>query len=270
MKMKKIALPKKLVAVGDVHGRYDALRKVVDEKLLEQGYRYVFLGDYLGYGDQSAKVLKYLVGLKARLPRQIFLLFGNWEKLVYQAIYAKEKLHRDAAVQKIVQRGWLHGFEEFKKDKEACSIVKNFIQILDMGFYEGTYCFTHAGVDPALLQGKIMPLPEIIYGSSINHLLWNFEFSAQMRNVRTPYTFIVGHRAVQNLAKDATKVVPFVEGSVVTIDFGAAKESGYLGYIRFDEAGRISFAKTPVLAPTPTDKVVIPSESKPATVQKTA
>ena len=71
--------PKKLIAISDIHGRYDALRKLVDKKLLIDGYKFVFMGDYFGYGKQSIEVIEYLTYLKLKYGDQIVLLYGNWE-----------------------------------------------------------------------------------------------------------------------------------------------------------------------------------------------
>lgn len=81
-----------LVAVGDVHGRADLLDSLVGkvEGMMEgigqtegldgpKPHRFVFLGDYVDRGPDSAGVLDRLIALRRRRPETVFLK-GNHEQ----------------------------------------------------------------------------------------------------------------------------------------------------------------------------------------------
>ena len=68
----------KVVFVGDTHGDFDATMTICRRYLLE-GYRLVFLGDYVDRGENSRANINYLLCLKLAHPGDIFLLQGNHE-----------------------------------------------------------------------------------------------------------------------------------------------------------------------------------------------
>lgn len=76
----------RVYAVGDLHGRYDLLSKmlrriVADFESLrdERRLRIVFLGDYIDRGDHSREVLETLVSLVDGASREFVVLRGNHE-----------------------------------------------------------------------------------------------------------------------------------------------------------------------------------------------
>ncbi len=86
-----IPLPKKegrtgpedgrLLAVGDIHGCLDHLRRLLEEQVRPTGQDLlVFLGDYIDRGPDSRGVIEYLLELRERLPQTVFLK-GNHEAM---------------------------------------------------------------------------------------------------------------------------------------------------------------------------------------------
>ena len=93
----EIKKAKKVIFVGDTHGDLEASQKVIkeylktrvrqsrakgeDETLVSSTAenKIVFLGDYVDRGPQSRKNLDFLLEIKAKYPKQIFLLQGNHE-----------------------------------------------------------------------------------------------------------------------------------------------------------------------------------------------
>ena len=78
-----------IFAIGDIHG---SLHKLQD--LIERCERYadgrpmtfIFLGDYIDRGPDSAGVVSYVIDLQARLPEQVIALKGNHEAMALDIV----------------------------------------------------------------------------------------------------------------------------------------------------------------------------------------
>ncbi|WP_368075973.1 metallophosphoesterase family protein [Leisingera sp. NJS204] len=70
------------VAVGDIHGCYDLMGRLLDRIALRpECGRLVFLGDYIDRGENSAQVLQALHGLQVSNPEAVCLR-GNHEDML--------------------------------------------------------------------------------------------------------------------------------------------------------------------------------------------
>lgn len=79
--------PSCIYVMGDIHGNYKALVKVLNRILpLRKDDEIVFLGDYIDRGPDSAKVIDALVRLCKKYPEQITCLTGNHEWLLMAAL----------------------------------------------------------------------------------------------------------------------------------------------------------------------------------------
>lgn len=232
--------PRKVIALSDIHGCYDALRSLSLEHYIADGYRVVFMGDYIGYGNKSVEALKYVISLRNRYPEQVIVLMGNWEDMLHTALFHEDKQERDLMAKILYKKRWGKEFQQFRKNSALRKIVKSFPDIMDTAYTDGNYCFVHAGVNPVSVL--ISPsLDKIITDSEFDDMIWNFDFIDNAASLDSPYRFVVGHRPVQNITNKKDDVKPYVSGCVIGVDMGASKKKGYLGFIRFDENGRRSF-----------------------------
>lgn len=69
-----------LAFVGDIHGRDDLLRLVLEK--LGGARRLVFLGDYVNRGPNSREVLGSLLAAKRKWPDHVVLLRGNHDQSI--------------------------------------------------------------------------------------------------------------------------------------------------------------------------------------------
>lgn len=77
--------PKRLFAIGDVHGCFDELSALInflkEQQSLSQDDLLLFIGDYIDRGPASRQVLDLLISLRAEFPKTVFLK-GNHEDML--------------------------------------------------------------------------------------------------------------------------------------------------------------------------------------------
>ena len=234
--------PKNLIAISDVHGRYEELKKLNLENFLKDGNRIVFMGDYIGYGHHTIETIQYITHLRFTYPNQVITLQGNWENMLYVALSKGE--HSNGVIKVLYARGFRDEFKKIMNNPVYTRTIFDFIQTLRSYYIESNYIFTHAGINVELLkQGKT--LKEVFDGSSGEELRWYSNFWMQI-DFDCPYTVVYGHVPVQNIyrgihGKPMQTIGPIAKGCGIAIDFGASKKKGCLGYIRFDTDGDRSF-----------------------------
>eukprot|EP01065_Artemidia_motanka_P035018 TRINITY_DN42974_c0_g1_i1.p1 TRINITY_DN42974_c0_g1~~TRINITY_DN42974_c0_g1_i1.p1 ORF type:complete len:504 (+),score=105.36 TRINITY_DN42974_c0_g1_i1:72-1583(+) len=86
-----LLVPAPAVLIGDIHGQFWDLRKILDDALgpdgLPGGTTYVFLGDYVDRGKHSLLCLALILALKVRYPDRIVCLRGNHESRITNQMY---------------------------------------------------------------------------------------------------------------------------------------------------------------------------------------
>ncbi|MBA2266989.1 MAG: serine/threonine protein phosphatase [Nitrosopumilus sp.] len=77
-------MPDNLVVVGDLHGDFTSLKKIMnkinyEDYLKTESNILIFLGDYIDRGKYSMEVMLLLCGIKTSFPNNMFMLRGNHE-----------------------------------------------------------------------------------------------------------------------------------------------------------------------------------------------
>lgn len=196
---------RKLFAVGDIHGCYDRLVRLL-EKLPFDRERdlLVFLGDYINRGPQSREVVSHLCTLKKNGTNLISLM-GNHEYLLME--YQKSAdpslvpMLRQLQIDETLKS---YGLKDMTRLYQLAGIPaehREFFANLRPNYITDTHIFVHAGLYPGipLAQQDFQSLYEI---RSV-FLKSDYDFGKVVVFGHTPFT------------------TPLVTGTKIGIDTGA-------------------------------------------------
>ncbi|MBM7486706.1 serine/threonine protein phosphatase 1 [Bradyrhizobium sp. USDA 3686] len=82
-----------IYAIGDVHGCFDQLQRLVELCESDAGEgrsKLIFLGDYIDRGPDSRGVIEFLMDLQKWSPDEIICLRGNHEDLLLNALEGED------------------------------------------------------------------------------------------------------------------------------------------------------------------------------------
>lgn len=161
----------RIYAIGDIHGRYDLLQRLM--KLIIEHWssadtkprrvRLLFLGDVIDRGPDSKGCLRLVS--KLALVDGVVCLKGNHEDLMLRSI------HGDPEAQRIwLANGGTATLDSFdvsppQSDEDAIDFAERLRERIDQDFVEmlerapssvasGNYLFVHAGVKPGVALAK--------------------------------------------------------------------------------------------------------------------
>ncbi len=189
---------KRQIAVGDIHGCFDLLKKLVEKiiKFTPDEDMLIFMGDYIDRGKKSKEVVQYLGALKKKHSDSVILLKGNHEDLAYNALTAP-----DPGREMIFWR--LNGGSDtvisFSGIKNSGEFLIPFIESLQLYYETDTHIFVHAGIP----QGKDLS------AATPEELLWDRDFSYDGEK-----RLVVGHTAKSVVAN-------LNQGKIICVDTGA-------------------------------------------------
>lgn len=130
-------MKQKILIVGDLHGRLEALKIAIDKFIEDKYDKIVFIGDYtdsfVASNDEILEVVQLVIYLKERYGDKVILLLGNHD---IQYMYFPD--YRCSGFRPEIQTDLT---ELFNKNK----------QLFQIAHYEGdndkkNYLFTHAGI----------------------------------------------------------------------------------------------------------------------------
>lgn len=79
-----------VLVIGDVHGCYYTLKKMVKAHFNPEEHLLVQVGDLINKGPHSGKCIKYWQKLETKYPQQVILIRGNHEQAFIES-YRQEK-----------------------------------------------------------------------------------------------------------------------------------------------------------------------------------
>lgn len=142
---------KNIIFIGDTHGDFVAVKKVV-KKYLKKENALVFLGDYVDRGKQSKETINFLLFL-ANNYDNIFLLMGNHEAYPMMPCYPNE-------------------FWKEIKDSELYNHYADVFAELPLAVSAGDIIALHAGL-PDIKIGDINKIKIKKNDKNLNSIVWD-------------------------------------------------------------------------------------------------
>jgi serine/threonine protein phosphatase 1 len=134
-------------AIGDIHGSLQKLRKLIARCRKHADGRpttFVFLGDYIDRGPQSAGVVDALIMLQSEQRERVIALKGNHEGIALDAF--------DGEVTEAywLQEGGAKTLHSYGIDsvRELPGDHVQWLRSLPLSYDDGRRFFVHAGIDP--------------------------------------------------------------------------------------------------------------------------
>jgi serine/threonine protein phosphatase 1 len=147
--------PRRVFAVGDIHGHYTELATLLDYLTSHHGASaedlFIFVGDYIDRGPDSKSVLERLLEVRKAWPRSVFLK-GNHEAMLL-AYLGIEGEHGEF----YLQNGGTAFFDSYGIDpfsplpeliEQLPAEHLEFIKGLELGVILAEFVFVHAGINP--------------------------------------------------------------------------------------------------------------------------
>lgn len=155
---------KRIIAVGDVHGKFGALQSLWKKLSVTDDDLVIFLGDYIDRGEEIAEVLKWVIE-QSKKPNIKFLR-GNHEQMMLFALNSSGGKDRitwliNGGKATIMALRELVGQKVFTL-KEIVNFTENLPLSYSISVGDRTYFFCHAGVE----EGVPLEMQEADY------LLW--------------------------------------------------------------------------------------------------
>ena len=135
-------------AVGDIHGALHKLESLVARCRDHAGgrpTRFVFLGDYIDRGPQSAGVIRCLMTLETQMPGDVIALMGNHEEMLLSIIDGA------VAVEDWLPQGGSQTLESYGVEdvRDLPREHVDWLRALRLSYDDSRRFFVHAGVNPA-------------------------------------------------------------------------------------------------------------------------
>ncbi|MGB0798348.1 MAG: metallophosphoesterase [Planktomarina sp.] len=168
--MAPVVVDHPMYVVGDLHGKYDLLLKLLD--LINADYsnrtttanpKLLFIGDFVDRGDQSAQVLQHVMEMQTADPETILCLKGNHEKMMLD--FLKDPIQKGRRwtrhgglqtlasynVRDITERASPEQLEDARDaliDAMPTGML-NWLKTMPTTYNNGNLICVHAGLDPS-------------------------------------------------------------------------------------------------------------------------
>ena len=219
----------RVLAIGDVHGMYQKLIKLMDKiRFNPDEDLLIFLGDYIDRGPDPGRCLQYIFALQQQYPDVVVCLMGNHEVMMSSYFMQKRGNYNNLIVD--YAGSWLDngGLETLKQldemDADTKEELLQWVMNLPVKFQYQDYFFCHAGVDP--------DVPLAVQNEF--DMLWRRQ--QWWEQYKGEETLVVGHTPVQKVMKltgkeRRTPKPLFLANHVIMCDTGAYMSGGKLSCI---------------------------------------
>ena len=219
----------RVLAIGDVHGMYQKLIKLMDKiRFNPDEDLLIFLGDYIDRGPDPGRCLQYIFALQQQYPDVGVCLMGNHEVMMSSYFMQKRGNYNNLIVD--YAGSWLDngGLETLKQldemDADTKEELLQWVMNLPVKFQYQDYFFCHAGVDP--------DVPLAVQNEF--DMLWRRQ--QWWEQYKGEETLVVGHTPVQKVMKltgkeRRTPKPLFLANHVIMCDTGAYMSGGKLSCI---------------------------------------
>lgn len=219
----------RVLAIGDVHGMYEKLIKLMDKiRFNPDEDLLIFLGDYIDRGPDPGRCLQYIFALQQQYPDVVVCLMGNHEVMMSSYFVQKRGSYNNLIVD--YAGSWLDngGLETLKQldemDADTKEELLQWVMNLPVKYQYQDYFFCHAGVDP--------DVPLAVQNEF--DMLWRRQ--QWWEQYKGEETLVVGHTPVQKVMKltgkeRRTPKPLFLANHVIMCDTGAYMSGGKLSCV---------------------------------------
>lgn len=208
---------KRLFAIADIHGCFDQLKELVENKIqLQKEDKLILLGDYIDRGDKSKEVVDFIIELQQK-AFDVIPLMGNHEAMLIDAI----KNDKDNSIW--VLTGGNKTLDSFNINsvKEIELKYIKFFSNLKYYYAFEEYLFVHAGFNDTITN------PFTDY----NSMLWECKDS-YTNLLLTNKTIIHGHNPIkvsrcEERIHSNNRVINIDTGCVYTTKDGYGRLTAY-------------------------------------------
>lgn len=219
----------RVLAIGDVHGMYEKLIKLMDKiRFNPDEDLLIFLGDYIDRGPDPGRCLQYIFALQQQYPDVVVCLMGNHEVMMSSYFMQKRGSYNNLIVD--YAGSWLDngGLETLKQldemDADTKEELLQWVMNLPVKYQYQDYFFCHAGIDP--------DVPLTVQNEF--DMLWRRQ--QWWEQYKGEETLVVGHTPVQKVMKltgkeRRTPKPLFLANHVIMCDTGAYMSGGKLSCV---------------------------------------
>ena len=201
-----------ITVVGDIHGQYYDLIKILDVGGNPDNTKYLFLGDYVDRGMFSLEVLLLLYSLKINYPNSITMIRGNHESRQMTTMFS----FRKECI--------------YKQDLEVYEAIMASFDALPVGcIINNSFLAVHGGLSPELKSLKdinsLNRMMEPPRSGLLCDLLWSDPVDTSDGKLQEIYknnetrgcSFFFGAEATKKILRD-TDLITIIRGHEVQKD----------------------------------------------------
>ena len=181
-----------IIAIGDIHGCFKTLQKLINKVNPSKTQSIVFLGDYIDRGPRVKQTIDFLIDLKEQ-DFQVTFLMGNHESMLLNAYSnpANELIWRYNGANKTLQSFGI------SKISQLSDRYLHFFQSLEMYKSIDNYLFVHAG----FRNDNKLPLedPQMNLWSRNEKYTASFFINKKIIHGHTPITISELNKCIDNL-----------------------------------------------------------------------